>query len=127
MKTFPVYILEATEGLCLFIPKDRQDIGHTEFWETVVAPILAVRYSLNLKRLKNIPYCLKRARIVPKKSIAYFGEEADDRILEALRRETGLPQLRFVYDDHEQRLPYDVQVLGKLLSKVNHDVGSVSV
>lgn len=122
MKTFPVYILEAPEGLSIFVPKIRRDIGHTEFWETTVAPIVSVRYGISLKAIKNIPYCLKRARIVPKKNVAYFGDEADVRILEALRRETGLPELRFVYDDHERRLPYDVQVFESLLAKVHDDV-----
>lgn len=103
------------------------DIGHTEFWNKTVAPIIAARFNLKLSSLRNIPYCLKRARIFPKKGIIYYGEQQSPELLKAIEQATGLNNLRFVHDDHEKRLPYDAKMLERSLSKINNDVGAASV
>jgi hypothetical protein len=112
--TFPLYILALGAELRVVAPADRRDIGHTEFWESEVASILARRFGINPAQLANLPYCQRRARVAGDK--VYYGEEPSPEILAAIRKALCKPQLEFVYDDHEKRLPFDVQEFEAVLA-----------
>lgn len=87
---------------------------HVDFWEQSVAPIVAKRYELPLYAIKDIPYAFKRARIVG--DIVYYGEATSTELLDKIRKALKNPRLRFVYDEHESRLPEDVAHLRGLIT-----------
>ena len=100
---YPIYILH--QPIRVIFPEDKQDIGHVEFWENTVCKIVAKDYGIPESRLKNLPYCCQRARIVG--DVIYFGENKSDTLIANIMRDTGNPNLKFVYDDHEKRLELD--------------------
>lgn len=115
-RTFPIYLLRFEDQWQVIVPEDRQDIGHTDFWEQTVSHLVAKRFRLPQKDLENLPYCQRRARIVEPDKI-YYGEEFDPRLLDAIRNAVGKVKLEFRYDDHERRLQEDVSQLKRLLDR----------
>lgn len=111
--TFPAYFLRLNDQWRVVVPGDKEDIGHTDFWEQTVARIVADHYRVPEHRLVNLPYCQRRARIVGAK--VYYGEKPDLKLLRALREAVGNDQLAFVHDDHEKRLQEDVRQFKKLV------------
>lgn len=97
---YPVYILD--DDTILFT---NQDLDHTEFWEQEVAPKIADKFSIPVARLKNLPYCQKRGRVVG--DFFYCGEKISDELMKKIRETLQEDDLRLVYDDHEKRLKYD--------------------
>ena len=61
---FPVYFLRLGKDWQVVFPKDKPDIGHTDFWEETVSRIVADHYKIPRPKLVNLPYCQPRARIV---------------------------------------------------------------
>jgi hypothetical protein len=122
MRTFPVYFLENSKEIYVFCPDNFRDVSHAVFWKHIVAPQVANIVGVKLNSIINIPYCLKRARVHLKKGFVYYGEFQSPELLEALKKKTGLQNLRFLHDDHEKRLGYDVEVWNMLLTKVNDDI-----
>ncbi len=106
--TYPVYILDlGGEEATVVFPEGKLDLDHGDFWEATVARIVARHFRLPLDEVANMPYCQRRARINDK--IVYYGEKPLRKLLRLIERAVVVTGLRFVHDDHEKRLEYDVQ------------------
>jgi len=112
MMNYPIYILE---DLIVF-PEGKKDLGHCEFWENTVHKIVAEFYHIPAKKLFNLPYCQRRARICLGK--VYYGEEFKQSLLKNIIKAVH-EDLEFAYDEHECRLAYDVRVFNRLIAKDN--------
>jgi hypothetical protein len=112
--SYPIYILElgGAEPAIVF-PEGKADLDHSAFWEQTVAAIVARHFELNPKDLMNLPYCQRRARL--NDGVVYYGERATKKLLRQIERAVGETGLRYVYDEHEQRLSYDVEAFNALL------------
>ena len=113
--TFPIYILDLHGKDVVVFPKDKPDIPHSDFWEQTVAPLLAEHLSIPLKPLLNLPYCQRRAR-VSSKGLVFYGEKQSTTLLRKISKATGETDLRWAYDEHEVRLPFDVMEFKRLLA-----------
>ncbi len=113
--TFPIYILDLDGEEMVVFPKDKADISHSDFWEQTVAPLLAEHISIPLKPLLNLPYCQRRAR-VSSKGLVFYGERQSKKLLRTISKATGEADLRWTFDEHEARLPFDVQEFERLLA-----------
>ena len=113
--SYPIYILDLDDDVIVFAT-DKADISHSDFWEQTVAPLLARHLSIPLKPLLNLPYCQRRAR-VSTKGLVFYGERQSKKLLRAIAKATGEPELRWAFDEHEVRLPFDVQDLERLLAE----------
>ena len=114
--TYPIYILDLHGEELVVFPKNKADISHSEFWEQTVAPHLAKHFSIRLKPLMNIPYCQRRAR-VSSKGLVFHGERQSKKLLRTISKATGEADLRWAFDEHEARLPFDVQEFKRLLAE----------
>jgi hypothetical protein len=106
--SYPIYILE---NLIVF-PEGKKDVGHCEFWESTVHKMVAEHYHISAKRLFNLPYSQRRARICNGK--VYYGEEFKKILLKKIIKAVG-EKLEFAYDDHERRLAYDMRAFQRLI------------
>jgi hypothetical protein len=113
--TYPVYILNLDREELVVFPDDKADIPHSDFWEQTVAPFLADHFSMPLKPLLNLPYCQRRARM-SSSGVVFYGERQSKKLLQTISRATGETDLRWVFDEHESRLPADVQEFERLLA-----------
>ena len=111
--SFPVYLLWIGAEWQIVFPEDKTDIGHTDFWEQKVSYIVAQHFHIPQKKLANLPYSQRRARIVGDK--IYYGERHDPELLGVIRKAIGDEQLIFAYDDHEKRLRADMMEYRKLV------------
>lgn len=112
--SYPIYILDLEDGgPTILFPEGKVDLDHSVFWEQKVAAIVAKHYRLPVKDLKNLPYCFRRARISG--DIVYYGEKFTKSLLKQIEKAVGEKGLRFVYDEHEQRLSYDVDDFNALV------------
>jgi len=105
--SYPIYILDLGGDYTIVFPEGKVDIDHSDFWEATVARIVARHLHLPIEELLNLPYCQRRARIAG--NIVYYGEKPTKKLLRLIEKAVGESGLRFVYDDHEKRLEYDVQ------------------
>jgi hypothetical protein len=115
MQTFPIYVLELGSELVVCFPGDRNDIGHSEFWETTASRLVAEHYKIPQRLLVNLPYCQRRARVVGNR--VFYGEKPDAKLLRLIRKALGNSKLAFVHDDHERRLEFDVSEFRKLMDR----------
>ena len=118
--TFPVYILDLSGTDRVVHPEGRLDIPHADFWKGTVAAIVADHFGLQVKRLLNLPYCQRRARIVVRDdaAVAYYGERQSKKSLRLIAKSVGLPNLEWRSDEHEQRLDFDVVEFERLLESL---------
>lgn len=114
MDSFPLYLLKLGDWQVVF-PDDRADIGHTDFWEQTVSQIVARHYHIPQRRLANLPYCQRRARVVG--STVYYGGKHDAALLKVIRKTLGDASLIFAHDDHERRLREDVLEFRRLVRR----------
>ena len=112
--TYPIYILELSDWKIIF-PDNKEDLGHTEFWEREVAGIVASHFSIPKHRLLNLPYSQRRARIV--NNTIYYGETPSTKLLHRIRKALDNNQLQFVYDNHEKRLSEDYFRFKRLITQ----------
>jgi hypothetical protein len=106
--SFPIYILDlGDKEYTIVFPEGKADIDHSDFWEATAARIVAKHLRLPLEELVNLPYCQRRARINDKN--VYYGEKTSKKLLRQIEKAVGETGLRFVYDEHERRLEYDVR------------------
>ena len=113
---YPLYLLQLGADLRVVFPEDRQDIGHTDFWEQTVSHIVAKHYGIPQKSLTNLPYCQRRCRVVG--NTVYYGERPDPELLRLLREAVGAvgkDELVFCFDEHERRLREDVRQFKRLV------------
>ena len=105
--SFPIYILDlGGEDDAIVFPEDKADFDHCDFWDKSVSRVVARHFRLPLEELVNLPYCQRRARISG--NAIYYGERPVRKLLRQIEKAVGATGLRFVYDDHEKRLEYDV-------------------
>lgn len=113
-RTFPIYLLRFDGEWEIVFPGD--DIGHADFWEQTVSFLVAERFGIPQKKLENLPYCQRRARIV-EPDIIYYGGKPDPDLLKAIRMAVGNTSLEFCHDDHERRLREDVSQFKRLVHR----------
>ena len=104
--TYPIYILDLGREATIVFPDGKADLDHSDFWEATVARIVARHFRIPLEALLNLPYCQRRARISG--NCVYYGERPVRKLLRQIEKAVGETGLRFVYDDHEKQLEYDV-------------------
>jgi hypothetical protein len=109
---FPIYILHLGPKIQIVFPENRENIDHPDFWEQTVCCLVARHFGIPPRRLANLPYCQRRARIVGNK--VHYGETHDPDLLRLNRERLGNPHLVFCYDDHEKRLREDVRRFKRL-------------
>ncbi len=107
-ESYPIYILDNDQ---IVFPSEKNDIGHCEFWETIVHKIVAELFHVSAKELFNLPYCQRRARIY--KGKVYYGETFDRKLLTKIKKAVN-EKLDFAYDEHEARLEYDVILFSRI-------------
>ncbi len=111
---YPVYLLEFGEEIKVVFPDDKQDIGHTEFWEQFVSFLVADHYRVPQDKLANLPYCQRRCRIVGKK--LFYGEKDGVEVLRLVEKAVG-EELTLFPEEHEKRLREDVRVFRRLVRR----------
>ena len=109
--SFPIYILRLGLTTEIVFPENREDFTHPDFWEQTVCYLVARHFGIPPRRLTNLPYCQRRARIVGDK--VYYGEPHDPQLLGLIRKALKNSNLSFVYDVHEKRLREDVRLFQK--------------
>lgn len=97
---FPVYLLDDDTILYL-----REDLTHIEFWDRVVSGVVSEKTGIVRRKLRNLPYCQRRARVVGNKF--YCGEHISGELFDRIEVELQM-RLRYVYDEHETRCPISV-------------------
>src|SRR5262249_7167111 len=101
--SYPIYILDlGGDEYTIVFPENKQDINHCDCWEASVARLAARHFRWAVEDVLNLCYCQRRARI--NDGIVYYGEKQTKKLLRQIERAVGEKGLRFVYDDHEQRL-----------------------
>lgn len=114
--SYPIYILDlGGDKYTIVFPENKEDINHSDYWEASVARIVAKHFRLAVEDLVNLCYCQRRARI--NDGIVYYGERQTKKLLRQIERAVGETGLRFVYDEHEARLEFDVLEFTALLSQ----------
>ena len=113
---FPIYILELDGKDLVVFPQDKADISHSDYWEQKVVAIIAQKFGISDKRLMNIPYCQRRARI-SSKGFVFYGEKQTKTLLRTISKATGETNLQWAFDEHESRLPFDVLEFKRLISR----------
>ena len=116
MRSFPVYITPWDEVLS---PDGLEDLPHEEYWEREVAGAVAGRLGVDRQELVNLPYCIRRARLV--EDVVYYGEADAADVVVLLRDALGRPSLRVVYDEHEVRSEHDVAAFGAATANLQRD------
>ena len=112
--SYPIYILDLGDDTPkILFPEGKVDIDHTVFWERTVCAIVARHFKLPHRSLKNLPYAFRRARISGE--IIYYGEKFTKTLLKQIEKAVDQKGMRFVYDEHEQRLVYDVEDFNALV------------
>jgi len=114
-KSFPIYMLWLDDAWKVVFPKNHADIGHTEFWEQTVSHIVAQHFGIPQKKLDNLPYCQRRARVVG--NTVYYGGRPDPTLLKAIRGALDSRSFFFTFDDHEKRLRADVAEFRQLVQR----------
>lgn len=92
---FPIYILDDNSILYL-----KKGWSHTKFWKQVVCEKVAKKYGIAQNKLKNLPYCQRRARVVGNNF--YCGEQISKALLKNIEKTLGM-KLKHIYDEHETR------------------------
>ena len=117
MPSFPIYILDLSGDDYVAYPIGCIDVPHADFWKSTVAAIVAAHFQLPVKRLLNLPYCQRRARIVVRddEAVAYYGERQSQKLLKTISKSVKLPNLEWRSDEHEQRLDFDVVEFERLV------------
>jgi len=115
MDSYPVYLLRLNKKWRVIFPENREDIGHTDFWEQTVSRLVASQFKVPHAKLANLPYSQRRARIVG--NTAYYGGRHDPDLLRAIRKATGNKELVFCFDEHERRLREEVVEFRRLVRR----------
>lgn len=103
---FPIYILD--DDTILYTKKD---LNHVDYWDKIVSKTVAEKYGILQKKLVNLPYCQRRARVVGNNF--YCGEKIKKDLFKLIEKKIGR-RLKYVYDEHETRCEYNVAELKAL-------------
>jgi hypothetical protein len=113
--SYPIYILDLGGAeFSIVFPAGKADLNHSDYWEATVARIVARHFCVPPDELANLCYCQRRARI--NDGIVYYGERQSKKLLRQIERAVGETALRFVFDEHETRLEFDILEFTTLLS-----------
>ena len=115
IQSFPIYILQFGRRWKIVFPEGKADIGHCDFWEQTTSFLVADFFKVPQKRLLNLPYCQRRARICGNK--VYYGEAFRPSLLATMKKAVKNKKLVFVYDIHEQRLAAEVRQFRRLVER----------
>lgn len=109
---FPIYILD--DDTILF---EKAELDHYDYWCDTVCPIVAKKYGIQPRKIQNMPYCQRRARIIG--DILYYGEEMSDELFAKIEETVGM-KLKLGHDDHETRCPISLAKFNgfKILSQL---------
>lgn len=97
---FPVYVLDDDSILYL-----KKGWSHTKFWRQIVCEIVANKYGISKNKLKNLPYCQRRARVV--RNNFYYGEKISKELFKKIEKVLEM-KLKIVHDEHETRCEISV-------------------
>ena len=103
---FPIYILD--DDTVLYV---KDDVNHVDYWYDTVSKIVADKHGILQKRLLNLPYCQRRARVVG--SSFYCGEKITKKLLKKIEK-TLDRKLKYIYDEHETRCEINVSEFNSL-------------
>lgn len=92
---FPIYILD--DDTILYIEEDK---NHVDYWYETVAKIVADKHGIVTRKLVNLPYCQRRARVVGNRF--YCGEKLTKKLFQNIEKILKR-KLKYVYDEHETR------------------------
>ena len=120
------YVVRDATGWKLFAhpfhPESKIE-DHTAFWEQILAPHLALKYNLSKKYERELalhPYAFPRGRVtkVGKHFIVYHGNDwqpfpARAEVAKAFHLGN---RAKWVLDEHEMRMAWDVKCVGDLLN-----------
>lgn len=117
----PFYLVPLNGVWRVFRYSGNRDLGHADYWRQNVALVVAKYLRLPFSALRELPYCLPRGRYVARcelpahegREVLFFGESLTREQSEAVRAAYG--DLPILPDEHEVRLPADVEVLDTLL------------
>ena len=98
---FPVYILD--DDTITYILKD---VTHVEYWFKVVSKIVAKKNKILRRKIINLPYCQKRARVVG--NCFYCGEKITKKTFKKIEK-TLKRKLKYIYDEHETRCEINLE------------------
>lgn len=99
-ETFPIYILD--DNTIIHV---KRDIDHVDYWYRTVARIVAEKRGIPRRKLINLPYCQRRARVVGNR--LYCGEKISKKLHRQIEKTLNM-RLKPVYDEHETRCPFNV-------------------
>jgi hypothetical protein len=100
MKTFPIYILDDQTVI-----HTKRDLDHADWWHKTVSKIVAEKHGITRRKLLNLPYCQRRARVVGRK--LYCGEKISKKLHSQIEKAVGM-RLKPVHDEHETRCPINL-------------------
>jgi hypothetical protein len=112
IESFPIYILHLGSEVQIIFPENQKDLDHPDFWEQTVSLLVACHFGIPPRKLANLPYRQRRARVVGNK--VYYGETHDPALLRLICESLGNSELVFCYDDHEKRLRGGVRQFRRL-------------
>lgn len=128
LPSHPFYIVPVGKEWRVFKYSGPHDVGHPDYWRQSVALVVAKYTRLSYAALRELPYCLPRGRFVarcslPKfrgRAVLFFGEALNAGQRRALKTVYG--EIPIVHDEHEVRLPADVQAYEALVRKAQTQV-----
>lgn len=113
MHSYPIYLLQLGKRWKIVFPEGKEDIGHCDYWEQTVSFVVADFFNVPQRRLLNLPYCQRRARVCG--NTVYYGEEFRPALLTKIKKAVKKNNLVFAYDIHEQRLGAEVRQFKRLV------------
>lgn len=116
---FPIYILDDDS-----IVYTMEDKNHCDYWEDTVSKIVADKYKISHKDIINLPYCIRRARVVGEN--LYCGEKISQKLLKKIQKTLDM-KLKLVYDEHETRLVNDMLEYKLLIPHINNNISIPSI
>ena len=105
---FPIYILD--DDTILYI---EEDLNHVDYWHDIVSKIVADKHGILRKRLLNLPYCQRRARVIG--NSFYCGEKITKKLIKKIEKILNR-KLKYIYDEHETRCELNVAEFNGLKS-----------
>lgn len=97
---FPLYILDDDSVLYTI-----SDLNHVDYWYETISKIVAGKYGIPRKKIINLPYCQRRARVIGENF--YYGEKITKKLLKKIEKILNR-KLKYIYDEHETRCPINL-------------------
>lgn len=111
--SYPIYLLQLGKKWKIVFPDGKVDIGHCDFWEQTVSFMVAEFFKVPQRKLLNLPYSQRRARICG--NTVYYGEVFRLVLLAKIKKAVKNKELVFAHDEHEQRLAAEIRQFKRLV------------